>query len=328
MLKKWHVLWALLVLVAACQNTATQKDGAIRVGEKWIKNDEIAQVAQMLSGGRAGDIFEGMDTTMLRQAAKQLVAHYLMLHEAKQREMTVDSTRLENGLKAFRQKFPDEASYQRALTATGQTEQTIRAQMSEQLMVDNLVKESLLGMDSISDSACKAFYTENKDRFASKKEYRLSQIFFRLPGDASEEQSKAIEQKASETLKKVKNGSDFSAVAREVSEGPERKDGGDLGWFAEGDLMPALDSAAQKLKKGQVSGVIQSGVGLHLVRKVDEKVVAAQPYDSVKNQIALNLEIRNRNTRIQSLVDSLAHTGVVEYANALYDDLFATTAVQ
>ncbi len=222
-MKTGRFVWAALaafVVFSACDKKPDSQNGAIRIGSRWITNEEIGEIAQVFSRGRAGDIFEGMDTAMVRQAAKQLVAHYLMYQEAEKRGLTADSARLESVFKAFRQRFPDEAAYQRALTATGESEETIRAQMKEQLLVDELVKQTLQEIDSVSDSTCMAYYENNKDRFASKKKYRLSQVFFSLPDGISDEEQDSVRAEADKALYEVKNGKEFSAVAREYSQGP------------------------------------------------------------------------------------------------------------
>ncbi len=85
-----------------------------------------------------------------------------------------------------------------------------------------------------------------------------------------------------------------------------------------------FDNAAKTLSKGEVSEVVKSGIGLHIVRKDDEKLVEAQPYDSVKQEIALTLEVRQRNERVKTFIDSLAEEASIQYADATYEDLFQT----
>jgi peptidyl-prolyl cis-trans isomerase C len=76
---------------------------------------------------------------------------------------------------------------------------------------------------------------------------------------------------AQELLKKIKNGADFAAIARDFSTCPSKSKGGDLGWFGEGKMVPAFEAAVKRLSTGRVSDVVQTQFGFHIIKKTGSK---------------------------------------------------------
>jgi parvulin-like peptidyl-prolyl isomerase len=122
---------------------------------------------------------------------------------------------------------------------------------------------------------------------------RARDIFIAAPDGTTEQRQAAARAKADAALRRIRSGESFAKVARDVSDGPTAKEGGDLGYFRRGQMLQALEQAAFSLKPGEVSGLIRvtgEHGGFHLVMVEDRRQIAARPLSEVQE------EIRNRLT--------------------------------
>ncbi len=94
--------------------------------------------------------------------------------------------------------------------------------------------------------------------------------------------------KAEEILKRAKNGEDFSALAREYSEGPSKDSGGDLGFFAAGQMVPSFDQAVFSMQPGDISEVVKTQFGYHIIMLEEIQQAQTRPLEEVKAEIINN----------------------------------------
>jgi len=131
-----------------------------------------------------------------------------------------------------------------------------------------------------------AYATETQN---AQHEVRARHIFVPVPQGASAGQQAAALARADRALERVKAGETFALVAREMSEGPTAKQGGDLGYFRKGLMLPAIEQAAFSLKPGEVSPVIRTSSGYHLVLVEDRRAIPAKPLADVKEELRSRL---------------------------------------
>lgn len=133
-------------------------------------------------------------------------------------------------------------------------------------------------------------YDTRVDTYTAPAKVRARHILLKLAPDADEATTALVQERAQAILVRLGGGEDFEAVAMEVSEDPGTRDGGgDLGVFSRGDRVPEIEEAAFALEAGQLSGIIESSQGLHIVL-VEERIEAGQqPFDEVAREIAREL---------------------------------------
>lgn len=149
----------------------------------------------------------------------------------------------------------------------------------------DIVKEKAV---TVTDAEIKTFYDENKARFMKSGGVHLKQIFIRPKPDAktaNEQSWKEAQARMEKAIARVQAGENFEAVAKAVSEAPNAKDGGDLGTTPMEQLPPFYREAAATLKPGQISGVIKSEYGLHVVQLVEITDEQSAGFDQVKDRI-------------------------------------------
>ena len=170
----------------------------------------------------------------------------------------------------------------------------------------NLLREKVFAKVSedvkVSAAEVKKFYDENPARYDEPEQVKASHILFRVQPNATAEEKAAKEKKAKEVLAKAKKGN-FEALAKEFGEDPTKDRGGDLGYFTKGRMVKPFEDAVWKLKVGQVSDLVETQFGFHIIKKTDHKKARKKPYDEVKESIERSLAARQRN---QAIRDALA----------------------
>ncbi|WP_233801265.1 SurA N-terminal domain-containing protein [Paraburkholderia sp. HP33-1] len=145
-----------------------------------------------------------------------------------------------------------------------------------------------------TDADQKKYYDDNIAHFRTEAEVRASHILIAAPKDASAADKAKAKQKAEELLAQVKAHPDqFAQIAQQNSQDPgSAPKGGDLGYFGRGMIAggPAFDDAVFELKKGEISGIVQTDFGFHIVKVTDVKPAVTKSFDEVKDQIARELK--------------------------------------
>jgi peptidyl-prolyl cis-trans isomerase C len=129
---------------------------------------------------------------------------------------------------------------------------------------------------------------------------------------ADEATKKAARTKIDGILKRVKAGEDFGKLAQENSDDGSKAQGGDLGFFPQGKMVPAFDKAAFSLKPGEVSDVVTTEFGYHIIKLVERKGASMVAYEQVKPQIVEFLSNQRRQTRGQAFIEEAKKKAKIE----------------
>ena len=173
-----------------------------------------------------------------------------------------------------------------ALLNQGLTFDQYKAQLREQLERIRLMSMEVKAKIQVTDREIQEYYDANKAKYSEGEQYRARQIFFRVPKDATADVIKKAMSRAAQVLNEVRSGKDFVELAKKYSDDPSAaKDGGDLGTFKKGDMIPEIEEAVIGMKPGQVSELISTPAGFHII-KLEEKIPATvKPLDEVKASI-------------------------------------------
>jgi peptidyl-prolyl cis-trans isomerase C len=162
----------------------------------------------------------------------------------------------------------------------------------QDMMVTNFLatqymQKEILDKVTITEAQTKAYYKDHQDAFKTPESIRVRHILIKAAAPtASEEEKKAVKAKAEGVLERLKKGEDFAKVASEVSDDPGTKDkGGDLDFFPKGTMIPAFEEAAFALKTGELSGVVETEYGYHIIKMEEKKEAVLEPYDKIKDKV-------------------------------------------
>lgn len=147
-----------------------------------------------------------------------------------------------------------------------------KANILKQFALNTLLKDIV-----VTDSEVVQYYLANKEEFAEPESVKASHILV-----------ESFE-KAAEVAHKIKNGLFFEEAARKYSTCPSNEQGGDLGYFSRGMMVPEFEEAAFSMEQGQVSAPVKTQFGYHLIKVYDKKENSIKPVDDVRDQIANQL---------------------------------------
>jgi peptidyl-prolyl cis-trans isomerase D len=141
----------------------------------------------------------------------------------------------------------------------------------------------------VTDQQIRDAYDERLRIFKEEKQVKVRHILFKLEQDAPEEKDKEVRVKAAPVLERARQGEDFAELAKKHSDDPSKDQGGDLGYFAQGDMVKPVEDVAFKMKKGEISDLVRSPFGYHILKVEDVKEARTKPLEEVKDQIAKTL---------------------------------------
>ena len=164
----------------------------------------------------------------------------------------------------------------------------------------------------VGEKELKDFYQKNISRYRPHETYRPGHILFVVPKEATPEEVKEIRQKCQAVLDKIKGGSDFGEMALLYSQDASNKDRGDLGYFKKGELIPAFEREALRLKVGGVSGIIRTEFGFHIIKLLDRKGLDPLPFEEVKERVQVDYYEREMEKAFKQYLSTLKEKSVIE----------------
>jgi peptidyl-prolyl cis-trans isomerase C len=198
-------------------------------------------------------------------------------------------------------KFKTDAEYENALKSAGLTPKALEELLRKDIVINNLIVKEIVPKVTISEAESQKFYDDNKEKFKRPEQIKASHILCKVDPKATAEEKKKAKEKAAALLKEIKGGKDFAEVAKTNSDCPSSKQGGDLGLFGKGQMVPAFESAAFALKPGEVSDVVETQFGYHIIKVAEKKDAGSTKFEEVKDRIQDYL----KNQKIQK--------GVLDY---------------
>ncbi len=270
---------AALFLAASAALTGQEiLDGvAAVVGDEIVQKSELEQMAQyyaLQTGLRPAD-HPAEYRALKRDILQNLIDDRVMMAKAKEDTVTIDDAKvdaeLENRIRSLVQQMGSEAKVEAQFGAPiKKIKRDHREEVKNMMIVRELQNTRFRGLQ-VSRREVETFYESIRDSLPEKKPtVRLSQILLRIqPGEASRVKS---QERMRQIRDRIRKGESFEALARESSEDPGTASrGGDLGFVDRGTLFPAFEEAAFQLNPGQVSDVVETPVGFHLIQVVEKR---------------------------------------------------------
>jgi peptidyl-prolyl cis-trans isomerase D len=193
-------------------------------------------------------------------------------------------------------------------------------EVPEQLRVEYLVlsRDKLAEQIVVSDEEVKAWYQSHGDRYRQAEERRASHVLIAVSKGAPADQVQAAEAKAADVAAQAKKSpGDFAKLAKQYSQDPgSAEKGGDLDWFARGAMVKPFEEAVFALKEGQVSDVVRSDFGLHIIKLTGVRPERSRPLDEVKTEIAAELKAQAAAKKYAESAEGFSNT-VYEQSDSL-----------
>jgi peptidyl-prolyl cis-trans isomerase D len=143
--------------------------------------------------------------------------------------------------------------------------------------------------DEVRERAVRRYYERNADAYTTPTQVRARHILLRLSAEADEVLRLEKRKQLEDLKQQLEAGADFATLAEEYSQDGTSANGGDLGWFSPGEMVPAFENAAFALEAGQVSDVVESPFGMHLIKVEERRESTQQELEEVREDIVATL---------------------------------------
>lgn len=236
---------------------------------------------------------------------KALITQQLIAEESQKFSDKIEDSDLDHMIQGIedRNHITDEQLRQQ-LQAQGISYAAFRANIRRQAEAMAMYQHEVRDKITIPDSEIQAYYKEHPEQFTVNEEkYRLSQILIAVPADATPQQVSALQAKANSVRKQAAKGADFAALARQYSDDDSKNKGGELGIFDANDLNDAIGAGIKSLKAGDVSPVIRTKYGFHIIKVEAHQMPGEVPLSDVKAQIREKLQTDKSKDSYQKWID-------------------------
>ena len=234
------------------------------------------------------------------KALDQAIGAKLLLDQAQRLDIPVTEKDIDAEVARVVQQVGGEENYKKALAAQG---------ISEAM----LVNQACAHVADPTEDEVTAFYEAHKAEYVEPHQVLCQHILVKGSNDAALDKIKEIRERI------VNDKADFAEEAKKHSDCPSGAQGGSLGWFGRGMMVPEFDKAAFEMKKGEVSGIVTTEFGYHIIYKADEKGGGQQTIVDVHDQIKDLLRHEARGKAMDAYVAELREKATIEYKDVKHE---------
>jgi peptidyl-prolyl cis-trans isomerase C len=206
-------------------------------------------------------------------------------------------------------------AFKARLQSMGQDFEQVKREIGKTVGYEKLIDSQLSSKD-INDAEAMAFYEMNKEDYNTPEQVQASHILI-TPDHNNPDANQAKAQakaKAEKLLAQLKGGADFATLAKENSDCPSKAKGGDLGMFPKGQMVPPFEEAAFALKAGEMSNVVETQFGYHIIKVTAHKPAEMEPFEKAKPQIAKILMDKKRGEFFNTYKEKLKSEAKIVFA--------------
>lgn len=228
---------------------------------------------KILAEARLAMLNKMIDETLVKQEAKKLG---IVVKEEDVMETIGD---------IFSRRNIKMEDFTKTLAKEGSNFEAYKKEVKEHLMKMRLVGRNIKSKVSVTDEEIGDYYREHREDYEGEEAVRIKQILIIFPKDCSKKNKRKLKAKAEAIHKQLKEGKSFELLASKHSQGPAAKIGGDLGFVKKGMILPEVDEEAFGLANGQISDLIESSIGFHIIKVTDRKGAGIKSLNSVREEI-------------------------------------------
>lgn len=224
-----------------------------------------------------------------------------------------EPTQVDAEIQAQSERFGGPDGFTSALESQGLTLAQVRTELEKEMAVQTFIERELIPTVAVTEESKKAFYDENPDEMKRPEQFRVAHILIGVDEQAPQEEKDEARRKALAIRSMLDVGQDFGELAQRNSDDPGSRDtGGELPWLSPGQTVPPFEAAALALEEGELSDLVETQFGYHIIRLLERRDAGLMPYEEVAPQIEEFLMRRGLQQRLDEKIESLTAQGNVE----------------
>jgi len=260
-----------------------------------------------------GQAVAGPDRENLKKNVLEgLINNELIYQESMRAGYKAADTMIETQYSTIKGQFGTEQQFLNMLEQRGYTENSLREELGRIIAIDNYIGGEVAPHVSVPEEEVLRYYEENIKVFWEPETVRASHVLAGVDDPSDEGQKKAALRKIKEVKKKLEKGEEFGALAREYSDCPSSTQGGDLGSFKREQMPEPFSNAVFSLEEGEISGIVETKFGYHIIKLIERKPERTVPFEEVKSDIEQWLGEQKIFEELKVLVDKLKKGAKIE----------------
>ncbi len=262
---------------------------------------------------------EMMMQQSMPRMAEELIARRLLLDAAIAAKIEPDPAELEKSLAQVKSSLPPGTVFADYAKSIGHTEDSFTAEVTDELRIGALVQSKIDALEKVTDEEVTKFYEENKAKFTVNEGVTASHILLKTDpatDDAGKAAKRAEIEKLHKQLVETKDA-DFAKLAKEHSDCPSGTNGGDLGSFGRGQMVPAFEEAAFTQEIDEIGAIIETQFGFHIIKVTSKNEAGQRTLDEVRDEVAKQIETSRQQDAVRTYIDSLEKTAEITRSAAL-----------
>lgn len=296
---------------ASAPAAAAEIKGAVaRVNGTTIDAVELKRARKVMLRGQP--VPEGQQAEVDKQALDQLLSAELLYQAASKIEVKDMDKLVDEKLAQGKARFSNEQDFAKAIKDLDMNEKDLRDYTRRDLLISKFVEGNIVPKVKVSEEDARKFYDQNPDKFTRSESVRASHILVGTDANASEDDKKKAREKAEKLHKELLGGADFAKLAKENSTCPSSQQGGDLGSFGKGQMVPPFEDAAFSMKPGDMSGVVETQFGYHIIKLAEKKAAETVTFKEAQPRIEEYLKGQKVNGAVMDYIAEARKNAKIE----------------
>ena len=219
-----------------------------------------------------------------------LIERELLYQEGVNAGVSVEEESVKAQLDMLKSRFPDHEVFVSALAEMNMTENNLQRHLERGMLIRKYVDQAFVQTAQVTDQAIEDFYRDNPETFTRPERVRASHILRQVDMNGPAEEVEKEREILKSLRARVEKGESFGELAREYSSCPSSSQDGDLGFFGRGEMVKEFEDAAFALEPGEVSDIVETMFGLHLVMLAEKQPEGMVPLEEIKDRLAAHLK--------------------------------------
>jgi peptidyl-prolyl cis-trans isomerase C len=299
--------------IASCE--AASSKFVAKVNGVGIKNLTLdAAISNFIENQKmmGVDVKEEEKDELRRDILEELISAELLYQESKRAGLGDLSKEIKDQFEKIKKGFASEEEFKKVLKEKGVTEKDLKEDVEKGVYIKTFLEKNVYVDIEVSEEEKKQEYERHKDKLDVPEKISASHILIKVANDAKDEDKQKAKEKIETLRQRVLAGEDFAKLARDNSEDGSAPAGGDLGYFGRGEMVKPFEDAAFGLEIGQISPVVETEFGYHIVKLSDRTPAHKLSYEEVEAGLTRFLINKHREERLNELVDGLREKAKIE----------------
>ena len=315
-----NTLTALLLAVALF--SASIAGAEVLNGIAAVVNDEVITLLELnreyavilKEQEKRGAVSQDAAVRLKRDVLASMIDRKLIKQKIRELNIVISAEEITQAIEDIkRQNKMTQEALNAALLAQGITFDQYKVQMKSELERLRLMSQEVKAKIQVSEREIREYYDANRAQFSEEPTYRARHIFLKIDKNASNDAIKKIMAKAADVMAEAKSNNDFAALAKKYSDDPGAAvEGGDLGTFKKGDMVPEIEDAVITMMPGEISELVTTPAGFHIIKLEEKNPGKLKPFETVKASINDLLYRKKSEERFKQWAEDLRKTAVID----------------